>query len=204
MPAAVLLAFALTVLPLSITPGVSSALVTSRVLAGGRREGWKVACGTVTGLYVHATTAAVGLAAVVMASSRAFTLLKVAGALYLVGLGSSILLRRPTPQARSLPWHGLSSYTQAVLGNVLNPKAAGVYLTLLPQFVDPSRPVAPQVFVLATVHAAVALAWLGLLSQIVTAASSLLRGDAWRGWMGRTTGVVMVVLGLRTAVATRA
>lgn len=79
MPVHVLLAFALAVLPLSLTPGASSTLVMTRVLAQGRAEGVKVAVGTVCGLYVHATTAAVGLAAVVMASSRAFLVLKIAG-----------------------------------------------------------------------------------------------------------------------------
>lgn len=71
----VLAAFALTVPPLSVTPGVSFALVTSRVMSGGRAEGFRVAAGTACGLYVHATLAAVGLAALVMASSRAFTAL---------------------------------------------------------------------------------------------------------------------------------
>lgn len=71
MPVHVLLAFALAVLPLSLTLGASSMLVMTRVLAAGRAEGVRVAVGTACGLDVHATKAAVGLADVVMASSQA-------------------------------------------------------------------------------------------------------------------------------------
>jgi threonine/homoserine/homoserine lactone efflux protein len=200
----VLFAFALTVLPLSLTPGVSSALVTSRVLAAGRREGVKVALGTATGLYVHATTAAAGLAAVVMASSRAFAFVKFAGAAYLVVLGMSALLRRRPAPKRELPWKGHASYVQAFLGNVLNPKAAGVYLTLMPQFVNPSRAIAPQIYLLATVHVLVALTYLSLLTQVVAAAGALLRRPAWRTFLQRTTGGLLILIGLRTAATSRA
>lgn len=201
MPVHILLAFAVAVLPLSLTPGVSSTLVMTRVLEGGRREGLKVAGGTATGLYVHATTAAIGLAAVVMASSRAFAALRLAGAAYLILLGLSALLQRRSRGARRLPWANHGSYVQAFLGNVLNPKAAGVYLTLLPQFLNPSRPVVPQIYALATVHVAVALVYLTLLSSVVAAAGVVLTKPAWRLWTQRTTAAVLVFFGLRTAVA---
>ena len=199
MPLEVLVAFALAVLPLSLTPGASSALVMTRVLAGGAGEGRKVAVGTATGLYVHATTAAAGLAAVVMASSTAFTALKIAGAVYLICLGLSALTerRRPTTRRR-LPWSDHGSFVQALLGNVLNPKAAGVYLTLLPQFVDPDRPVVPQIYALATVHVVVALLYLTLLSQVVAVAGVVLSRPAWRTWCQRATGAVLVFFGVRT------
>lgn len=197
MHPAVLLAFALAVLPLSLTPGVSSALVTARVLSGGRTEGMKVAAGTACGLYVHATLAAAGLAAVVMASSQAFLAVKLAGAAYLVVLGLTALLRRSDRPARVLPWAGHGSWAQAFLGNVLNPKAAGVYLTLLPQFIDPDRPVVLQTYLLATVHVALATTVLTLLSCTVAALGGVL-GRA-RSRLQRTTGLVLVLLGVRAA-----
>lgn len=199
MPVHVLLAFALAVLPLSLTPGASSTLVMTRVLAGGRAEGVKVAVGTVCGLYVHATTAAVGLAAVVMASSRAFLALKITGAVYLIGIGISALLQRHSTTRRRLPWADHGSYVQAFLGNVLNPKAAGVYLTLLPQFINADRPVVPQIYTLATVHVAVALIYLILLSHVAAAAGLVLTRPAWRTWIQRVTGTVLIFFGLRTA-----
>jgi threonine/homoserine/homoserine lactone efflux protein len=199
----VVVAFALAVLPLSLTPGVSSTLVTSRVLASGRREGLKVALGTATGLYVHATTAAAGLATVVMASSRAYAIVKIAGAAYLITLGLSALLRRGSAPKPELPWNARASYTQALLGNVLNPKAAGVYLTLMPQFINPNQAIAPQIYLLATVHVLVALTYLSLLTQVVDAAGGFLRRPRWRAYVQRTTGCALVLIGARTAATSR-
>jgi threonine/homoserine/homoserine lactone efflux protein len=203
VPVHVLVAFALAVLPLSLTPGTSSTLVMTRVLAGGSVEGRKVALGTASGLYVHATMAAFGLAALVMASSRAFAVLKIVGAAYLVAIGLAALMQRQPRGKRRLLWSDHGSYVQAFLGNVLNPKAAGVYLTLLPQFIDPGRPVVPQIYLLATVHVAVALTYLTLLSHVVAAAGVVLTRPAWRSWMQRLTGAVLVFFGLRTAVTAR-
>lgn len=202
MPPHVLLAFALAVLPLSLTPGASSTLVVTRVLAAGRSaDGVKVAVGTACGLYVHATAAAVGLAAVIMASSRAFLVLRIAGAVYLVALGVCALVQRKSRMQRRLPWTGHGPYVQAFLGNVLNPKAAGVYLTLLPQFIDADRPVVPQIYALASMHAAVALTYLTLLSHVVDRAGGVLARPAWRTCMRRTTGLVLIFFGFRTATA---
>jgi threonine/homoserine/homoserine lactone efflux protein len=175
----------------------------TRVLAGGYAEGRKVALGTTSGLYVHATMAAVGLAALVMASSRAFAVLKLVGAAYLVAIGIAALIQRESRGKGRLPWSNHGSYVQAFLGNVLNPKAAGVYLTLLPQFVDPGRPLVPQIYLLATVHVVVALTYLTLLSHAVAAAGVVLTRPAWRAWMQRLTGAVLVFFGLRTAVTAR-
>lgn len=200
MQTQVLVAFALAVLPLSLTPGASSTLVMTRVLAGGTTEGVKVAIGTICGLYVHATAAAIGLAAVVMASATAFTVVKLAGALYLVALGVSLLRQGESDARRRLPWTHHGSLLQAFLGNVLNPKAAGVYLTLLPQFIDPGQAVAPQIFALATVHAFVALTYLTILSHLVSAVGGVLTRATWRAWLQRASGIVLILLGLRTAL----
>lgn len=199
MPPHALLAFAVAVMPLSLTPGVSSTLVMTRVRAGGPAEGIKVAVGTACGLYVHATTAAVGLAALIMASSRAFLSLKIVGAAYLVAIGLAALLTRGNRTSRQLPWAGHNSFVQALLGNVLNPKAAGVYLTLLPQFVSADRGVVPQIYTLATIHVVVALMYLTLLSHVVAVAGRVLTRPAWRIGMQRVTGATLVFLGLRTA-----
>jgi threonine/homoserine/homoserine lactone efflux protein len=156
------LGFLAAVAPITAAPGTSLTLVVARVAAGGRRQGWWVILGTVSGLYLHATLAAMGLAALVLRSSQAFWVVKLVGAGYLVGLGLWLLrssVRRPvaTPgpaRPRRLPWRAHHPYLQALLGNVLNPKAAAVYLTLAPQFLEPGRPVLLPILVLATAHAA--------------------------------------------------
>lgn len=199
------LAFLLAVFPIIATPGVSFTLMTQRVATQGRRAGVAVAGGTVTGLLVHAGLAIVGLSALVMRSATAFTVVRIAGAAYLVVLGLMTLwsARRTAPTARRLPWTGHGPYVQALLGNVLNPKAASVYLSLVPQFVDPHRPIAGQIAVLAVAHAALAAGWLCLWTVVVDSARRFFVSTRVRAALSRVTGVTLVALGVRTAVSAR-
>jgi threonine/homoserine/homoserine lactone efflux protein len=207
------LGFLLAVAPITTTPGTSLTLVVSRVAAGGRRQGWWVILGTVTGLYLHATLAAVGLAALVMRSAQAFWLVKLVGAGYLVGLGLWLIWsagRRPrspassaatgAAQPRRLPWRGHHPYLQGLLGNVLNPKAAAVYLTLAPQFLDPGRPVLVPMLVLATAHAVLHTGWLAGWTAISEASARVLRTARVRRALNRVTGAILIGLGIRTVL----
>lgn len=206
--------FLVALAPITVTPGTSLTLVVSRVAAGGRRQGWWVILGTVTGIYVHATLAAVGLAALVLRSSQAFWIVKLLGAGYLVGLGlwllwSATRRRHPTDSTtldepatrrpRRLPWRGHHPYAQGLLGNVLNPKAAAVYLTLAPQFLDSHRSVLIPMLVLASAHAALHTCWLAGWTVVSGAAARLLRTLRVRRALDRLTGALLVGLGIRAA-----
>jgi threonine/homoserine/homoserine lactone efflux protein len=175
-----------------------------------------VTLGTVSGIYVHATLAAVGLAALVLRSSQAFWIVKLVGAGYLVGLGlwllwSSTRHRPPTDsdtpnglparRPRRLPWRGHHPYVQGLLGNVLNPKAAAVYLTLAPQFLDSHRSVLIPMLVLASAHAVLHSCWLAGWTVVSGAAARLLRTLRVRRALDRLTGAILVGLGIRTAAA---
>ncbi|MFI7491873.1 LysE family translocator [Micromonospora echinaurantiaca] len=212
MTGVAMLGFALAVAPITLTPGTSFALVVSRVGAGGRRQGWWVILGTVTGIYLHAALAAAGLAALVLRSSQAFWVVKLAGAGYLVGLGCWLLVsaarRRPAapePPTTRAGWRRLAGrvrhpYLQGLLGNVLNPKAAAVYLTLAPQFLDPSRPVLVPMLLLATAHAVLHTGWLAGWTAVTGAAARLLRTERVRRALDRVTGGVLIGLGVRSAL----
>ncbi|WP_327067604.1 LysE family translocator [Kitasatospora sp. NBC_01302] len=217
------LGFLAAVFPLVATPGASLTLLTQRVGTGDRRHGPAVVLGTVTGLYLHASLAAFGLSALLLRSSQAFTAVRLGGAVYLVLLGlwtwrdggragapatadgrarsqgqSQSQGRpgpRPRPQARALS----STYRQALLGNVLNPKAASIFLTLVPQFLAPHRPVLPQVFELATAQALLVAAWLLAWSVVVDKAGAL-RSPRAKAALHRATAALLVGLGLRTAL----
>ncbi|MFF5054592.1 LysE family translocator [Micromonospora sp. NPDC000663] len=204
------LGFLVAVAPITTAPGTSLTLVVSRVASGGRRQGWWVILGTVTGLYVHATLAAAGLAALVLRSSQAFWVVKLVGAAYLVGLGVWLLWtasrrppasRRPSEaRARRLPWRVDHPYLQGLLGNVLNPKAAAIYLTLAPQFLEPGRPVLVPMVLLATAHAALHTCWLAGWTVVAGAAARLLRTAGVRRILDRLAGMILVGLGVRAAV----
>jgi threonine/homoserine/homoserine lactone efflux protein len=198
------LGFVLAVVPICLTPGASFTLVTQRVTTGRRRDGLLVAAGTATGLGVHATLAALGLSAVVMHSAEAFTAVKLIGAAYLVWLGITTFRsarRDPeTTTARRLPWTGHGGYLQGFLSNVLNPKAAAVYLTLVPQFLDERTSVAAQIAVLAVAHVVVAVTWLTVWTFVVAGARRAFDSRWFRAVIGRVSGMILVAFGVRTAV----
>lgn len=200
--------FGLAVLPICMTPGVSFTLVTQRVLDRGVCSGVAVTAGTVCGLVVHATLAGLGLSALVMRSSEAFTIVKLVGAAYLVLLGLRTLWksrsREPVVRpARRLPWHGHGDLAQGFLGNVLNPKAAAVYLTVAPQFLHAGSPLLPQMLELCLAHVIVAAGWLLIWATVVHLSRRTVRSPSFRRIMDRVSGVVLVGLGLRTGLATR-
>ena len=196
--------FFLAVLPVAITPGASFTLATQHSLAGDKAAGPWVIAGTATGIYTHATLAGLGLFALVMRSSQMFMVVKLAGAAYLIALGAVTLWRsrsgRPAHQASpSLPWTGHHPYPQAVLANVLNPKAAAVYLTLAPQFLTVRDAGVAPLLMLATVHVLTMAGWLSVWTVALSGARRMTSSPDFRTWVNRAGGAVLVVLGIRAA-----
>jgi threonine/homoserine/homoserine lactone efflux protein len=198
-----LIGFALAVTPIMLTPGVSATLVVQRVAKDGPRAGFQVAAGTACGLLVHGTTAVLGLAALVSQSAAAFSVLKALGAAYLVALGISLIRSRSREENRRvatrLPWSVDGAFGQALLANVLNPRAASVYLTLVPQFIAPGEDVAGMTLAFVAVHIAMQTAWLSVWTVLVSAARRGLGSAAIRRRLERLSGFVLIGLGVRTA-----
>ncbi|MGW6910563.1 LysE family translocator [Streptomyces sp. NPDC054940] len=198
------LGFLVAVLPLVATPGASLALLAQHVTADGRRRALPVILGTATGLYVHATLAVAGLSALVMHSSQAFTAVKLIGAAYLIGLGlwtwRSATAPARAPVRRYLPVPVSDSvYVQALLANVLNPKAASIYLTLTPQFIEPDHSFGGQILALASAHALLMTLWLLGWTVVIRRAARTLRAPRFRRTAARITAVVFLALGIRAA-----
>ncbi|MFI6289921.1 LysE family translocator [Streptomyces sp. NPDC051018] len=199
------LGFMAAVTPLTLIPGTSFTLVTQQVIAGSRSDGARAAFGSACGLLVHATFAAVGLSALVMSSARALTTVKLLGGIYLIWLGVATWrsarrgVEPATRRRRRLPWARLGGFGQGLWSNVLNPKAASVYLTLAPQFLTSSRTIAPQIATLAIVHVAVVLVWLLFWTCVVTVARTTIDTPRFRRGMSRLAGAVLVAFGIRTA-----
>ena len=137
-----LAAFALASLVLAATPGPGVVYIVTRTLAQGRRAGLASIAGVALGNLGNATIASLGLAALLAISSLAFTLVKFAGAAYLVWLGIQALrerdLRTVAPSARpQAPRHG-RILRDGVMVALLNPKTALFFAAFLPQFIDPA------------------------------------------------------------------
>jgi threonine/homoserine/homoserine lactone efflux protein len=140
-PLATLLAFLAASLVLSITPGPGVFYIVTRTLAQGRRAGLASVAGVALGNLGNAAAAALGLAALLAVSSLAFTLVKLAGATYLVWLAIQALrARRPqAAPADAAPARASGRvFRDGVLVALLNPKTTLFFAAFLPQFIDPA------------------------------------------------------------------
>lgn len=133
-----LLTFALAAFALNVTPGADMTFVAATSARGGARSGVAAALGVGAGSLVHLFAAVVGLSALIASSQAAFTVLKWAGAAYLIYTALS-LLRGGSPQAEAatLPRSDAELFRSGALVNILNPKVGLFFLAFLPQFVDP-------------------------------------------------------------------
>jgi threonine/homoserine/homoserine lactone efflux protein len=143
--------FLAAALLLAVTPGPGIFYVAARTLAGGRGEGMASVAGNALGGMVHVFAGALGVSALVMASAEAFTVLKYAGALYLVWLGIKTFrdarLAAPLKETAT----GTSkAFRDGVAVEAFNPKTAAFFLAFIPQFIDPAHGIALQFVVLGT------------------------------------------------------
>jgi threonine/homoserine/homoserine lactone efflux protein len=202
-----LLAYVAVAALVVVVPGPDMALVLQNGVARGRRAAVESALGINAGLLVWALAAALGIAGLLHASAPAFTALKLAGAAYLVWLGLHALAaavpRTPAePPERGARRRG-SPFRQGLLSNLLNPKIALVFTTLIPQFVDPARPAVPQTLLLAAIFLLLGLVWLTSYALLVAKLSEVLRRSAVRRALSALTGAVLTALGVRLAFERR-
>ncbi|GAB3242126.1 LysE family translocator [Chitinimonas naiadis] len=137
-----LFSFALVALAMSLTPGPNMLYLVSRSVSQGRRAGYLSLGGVAVGFLIYMLSAALGITALLMNVPLAYDGLRIAGALYLLwmawqairpGGASPFVVRELTVDSpRKL-------FLMGFLTNLLNPKTAVIYLSLLPQFIDPAR-----------------------------------------------------------------
>ena len=190
---------------LLIVPGPAVVYIVTRSVAQGRTAGLVSVAGIHVGSVVHVIFAAVGISALLYASATAFTVVKLAGAAYLVFLGAQKLLRKsgggtvvePPPASR------LRLFTQGIVVNVLNPKTAIFFLAFLPQFANPARgPIAIQIAVLGLGFIVLGLASDGSYALLAGAlAGRIRRTPQARRVLDKSSGVVLIGLGAVAALA---
>jgi threonine/homoserine/homoserine lactone efflux protein len=207
MSEAQLVLFVVTSLVVIVTPGQDMMLVMSRSITQGSAAGIVTAAGVSTGLLGHTLLAGLGLGSLLAASETLFVVLKLVGAAYPIYLGVQLLRTR----AASLEVGGLRAapvrrlFVEGALSNLSNPKIAIFYLAFLPQFIaaDTARPTAVLLALGATFAALTFLVkgpvgyFAGALSAWLRARPRVLLG------MHRTSGAILVALGLRLAFERR-
>jgi threonine/homoserine/homoserine lactone efflux protein len=206
--ASTLAVFCLAALALIVVPGPAVTYVVTQSVDKGRRAGLLSALGVACGGLVHVTAAAIGLSALLASSAEAFTVVKLAGAAYLIVIGVRRILGRgedgddaePTETSRR------KVFAQGVIVNVLNPKTALFFLAFLPQFIDPGRgSVGLQAAVLGTVFVAIAVVSDCTYALLASAlAGRLNRSERARRLRRLVSGGIFVALGAAAATAKRA
>ena len=197
-----LLLFAGASLALLAIPGPAVIYVVTRSIEHGRTAGMVSMLGVETGTFAYALAAAAGLSGLIAASVTAFTVVKYAGAAYLLYLGVRKLLERDQPQD-ALPSGRSQLFLKGTLVQVLNPKIAIFFVAFLPQFVHSSRgPVAVQMLVLGTIFTLLAVLSDGAYVLLGGAVSGWLRtGRSARSRLAKLSGGVYIGLGLTAALS---
>lgn len=203
MSEAQLILFLITSLFVIITPGQDMFLVMSRSIAQGRKAGIATAAGVSTGLLGHTVLAVFGLGAILKTSEILFTLIKLAGAAYLLWLGFKLirtnreLLDLSETQEKSL----MKLFFQGAVSNISNPKIAIFYFSFLPQFIssDASNPS----YYLLVLGCIFSLLTFFIKAPIGYAAGSLAKQlrscPSIQVWLNRFSGIILIALGFKLA-----
>ena len=190
------------------TPGQDMILVMSKSLALGVRAGVTTAAGVSVGLLGHTLLATLGLGALLRTSEWLFTLLKFVGAAYLLYIGIQLLLTRAASiqAASSLPQSPMRLFVTGAVSNISNPKIAVFYFAFLPQFIGPggTQPTL-TIFVLGVLFAALTFVIKGPVAFFAGRLSPWFQSrPSALIWLYRCSGLVMVGLAVRLALARRA
>jgi len=210
-PAPQLLAFLLVAGLLTITPGADMALVMRHALRGGTRPAFFASLGICLGTLIWGALSALGVSVIFAQSALAFAVLKYVGGAYLVYLGARALrdaLRSQTTKVTTntkdtKKTNSTNAFAQGLLTNLTNPKVAVFYVTFLPQFVVPDRPVLTQSVFLAFMHVVMGLIWLPLYARFIDRMAAVLLTDRVRRRIEAVTGAVLMALGIRLALERR-
>jgi threonine/homoserine/homoserine lactone efflux protein len=200
-----LVAFCIAAGLLTIAPGLDTALVLRTAAAEGPRGAALAALGIVMGCLTWGAAVALGLGALLTASELAFSVLKWAGALYLVWLGLNLLCKPRSHFNLDLTDQGLPPSSRGWLGrgfltNLLNPKVGVFYVSFLPQFLPAHVPAGPFIFLLAVLHALLGIVWFALLIIATRPIARALKRPAVIRRLDRLTGLVFVGFGVKLAL----
>ena len=216
MDAQHLLLFIAAGLLLNLTPGPDVLYIVTHALSSGARAGMWAALGITAGCFVHIFAAALGVSALLAASSTAFNLLKWAGAAYLVYVGVRMVLARAPSvgelgamnsiagSARNACPKSLKSiFFKGFWTNALNPKVALFFLAFVPQFIAPGIENKPLAFLLLGLLFNFNGLWVNIGWALAAAWMARRVGAVQRGmhWLERVAGVLFIGFGFRLAIS---
>ena len=206
LPAETLFTFLIISIAITFTPGPDNLMVLGQSLAKGKRAGIGIAMGCAAGCLTHTLWAALGISALLASSPLLFTILKLAGALYLFWLGIQAFIHAsqvnigPIAGASSLPWYHY--FKRGFIANAINPKVALFFLALLPQFTHAEHgPIPLQILQLGFIFALQTILVFGLIAYMADNIGRLLRQHSKvTPWLDRIAGTIFIALALHLAL----
>ncbi|MFG1667124.1 LysE family translocator [Streptomyces sp. Y7] len=200
-----LLAFLGACTLIAASPGPSTVLIIKQSLHS-RRSGFLTVLGNETGVFIWGVVAALGLTALLTASEVAYDVMRVVGAVVLVGFGVQALRQARRAKGtedgswEGAPKSGWASYRGGLLLNLANPKAAVFAMSFLPQFVPDGAPHLPAMVGLAALWAVYEVGYYGLYVWFVGRLKSVLSRAGVRRRLEQVSGGVLLLLGVRMAL----
>lgn len=197
------LIFVVTTAVVCLTPGPAALLVVAQGMSNGYRRSYWAIAGIAFGNAIYFALSATGVAALIVASSTLFSVIKWIGVAYLFYLGISAIRSKASALTVSNDathaTSGMRAFWQAMVVELSNPKALLYFVALLPQFIDPSRPVGPQLLIFGITcivldtMAYSLYAWLGSKTRRFTANTRFVKTS------NRAAGGLLMVAGAMMA-----
>ncbi len=197
--------FILTALLIIMMPGPGFALVTKNTISHGRNGGIKAVLGTVSGMMIHTIMATLGLSAILMKFAMLFTLIKYAGAFYLIYLAvksikSAFSKKEDMSSSVEINFKDIGtvkSFRQGFTTAILNPKTAVFFLSFLPQFIVSNQSHFFQFLLLGFTFTTLTAIWYLLYISLIRQLRTFLRKEKVNRTIEGITGTVLLVFGVR-------
>lgn len=199
--------FILTGILLNITPGNDTIFIISRSMAQGKKAGFMSVLGIATGSLIHTTLAAFGLSMIIAKSILIFSIIKYAGAAYLLYIGYQMLTDKTRLNTETLYSEKKINlrkiYRDGVITNVLNPKVALFFISFLPQFINPNVTNTVLPFLkLGITFTITGTIWCLILANFASFIFSKLKHNKMlSNYINKMCGAVLITLGIKVALS---
>ena len=200
------LSFTIVASLLVISPGPNGVLIAKTVPVSGKGAGFANVVGFVTAFYLHGVLSILGISAILLASSKAFFIVKMIGAAYLCWIGIKALCDAfrqdtctPVTSAAKRRRTLGAAFIEGLLTNALNPKVSMFYLAAFPQFIPTGDGAVVSAFMLVSLHALINAIWFAVMVVLLTRLMAFAQSGSFQRWLKGVTGVVFLGFGVRLA-----
>ena len=204
MPLDTWLTFVVTASIILVIPGPTIIFVIGQSLAHGPRASLPLSAGVILGDTACILLSLIGLGTLLTLFSAAFTLVKFAGAAYLIYLGAGMIVKSREPVSGQLPGSGYnpkSVFRDVFLVNALNPKGIIFFSAFMPQFVNPSSAVLPQLLILGATFLSLAFVNVMAYSLLAGQMNTLFKSSRRMRMFKLSGGLCMICAGIYAAAA---